>query len=65
MKKYIKRILSAFTACAIMTSMFAAVRVQAVEDNDILTPEIGAEDELVKTPTAARHGLRLILNAVP
>ena len=42
MKKYIKRILSAFTACAIMTSMFAAVRVQAVEDNDILTPEIGA-----------------------
>ena len=58
MKKYIKRILSAFTACAIMTSMFAAVRVQAVEDNDILTPEIGAEDELVKTYTEMCTGTK-------
>ena len=37
MNKKIKRILSAFTACTIMSSMFAAVPVQAVEDNDTLT----------------------------
>lgn len=57
MNKKIKRILSAFAAGAIMTSMFASGHVQAVEDNDILTPEVGIEDSAAQTYTEMCKGM--------
>lgn len=56
MNKNTKRILSAFTACTIMSSMFAAVHVQAVEDNDTLTHEVMIEDEFSKSYTETCKG---------
>ncbi len=47
MNKIIKHIFSAFTACAVTAAVFTAVPVQAVGDKDVVTPEVGIDDEPV------------------